>query len=68
MSSNEQQCKFIEALVQAKANVSVFLQNGIKLQGYIASQDDTCIILTNTSTQLVYKTAISTIMPGTANK
>lgn len=44
--------------------VSVYLVNGIKLQGQIESFDSYVILLRNTMTQMVYKHAISTIVPS----
>ena len=42
------------------------LVNGIKLQGQIESFDQYVVLLRNTVTQMVYKHAISTIVPGRA--
>jgi host factor-I protein len=44
----------------------VYLVNGIKLQGQIESFDQYVVLLRNTVTQMVYKHAISTIVPGRA--
>ena len=44
--------------------VSIYLVNGIKLQGQIESFDAYVILLRNTMTQMVYKHAISTIVPS----
>ena len=44
--------------------MSIFLVNGIKLQGKIDSFDQYVIMLKNTISQMVYKHAISTIVPG----
>jgi len=46
--------------------VSVYLVNGIKLQGKVESFDQYVILLRNTVTQMVYKHAISTIVPTRA--
>jgi host factor-I protein len=46
--------------------VSIYLVNGIKLQGQIESFDAYVILLRNTMTQMVYKHAISTIVPSRA--
>ena len=46
--------------------VSIYLVNGIKLQGQIESFDQYVVLLRNTVTQMVYKHAISTIVPGRA--
>jgi host factor-I protein len=56
--------KFIESAKNARFNVAIYLVNGIKLQGKIEDFDDKTILLGNTQTQLVYKTAISTIVPS----
>lgn len=44
--------------------VSIYLVNGIKLQGQIESFDQFVILLKNTVSQMVYKHAISTIVPA----
>jgi host factor-I protein len=44
--------------------VSIFLVNGIKLQGRVDSFDQYVVMLKNTMVQMVYKHAISTIVPG----
>ena len=46
--------------------VSIYLVNGIKLQGNIESFDQYVVLLRNTVTQMVYKHAISTIVPARA--
>ena len=55
---------FLNALRKEKIQVSIFLVNGIKLQGQIDSFDQYVIILKNTVNQMVYKHAISTIVPA----
>ena len=55
---------FLNALRREKVPVSIYLVNGIKLQGQIESFDQFVILLKNTVSQMVYKHAISTIMPG----
>ena len=45
-------------------SVSIYLVNGIKLQGHIESFDQYVILLRSSVTQLVYKHAISTIVPS----
>jgi host factor-I protein len=57
---------FLNALRKEHVPCSVYLVNGIKLQGQIESFDQYVILLRNTVTQLVYKHAISTIVPGRA--
>ena len=46
--------------------VSIYLVNGIKLQGQIESFDQYVVLLRNTVTQMVYKHAISTVVPSRA--
>ena len=46
--------------------VSIYLVNGIKLQGQIESFDQYVVLLRNTVTQMVYKHAISTVVPTRA--
>ena len=53
---------FLNALRKEKIPVSIFLVNGIKLQGQVDSFDQYVIILKNTVNQMVYKHAISTIV------
>ena len=55
---------FLNALRKDRVPVSVFLVNGIKLQGQIESFDQFVILLRNTVSQMVYKSAISTIVPS----
>ena len=55
---------FLNALRKEHIPVSIYLVNGIKLQGNVESFDQYVILLRNTVTQMVYKHAISTIMPG----
>lgn len=62
--SSEKQAKFIQTLISQESAVSVFLVNGIKLQGKISGFDDQTLLLKNTITQMVYKHAISTIVPA----
>ena len=50
---------------QTKGPVTIFLVNGVKLQGVITWFDNFCLLLRrDAQSQLVYKHAISTIMPG----
>ncbi len=61
---HEQENKFITKLIDTKAQVTVFLINGIKLSGVITENDESTLYLQREQhTQLVYKNAISTIMP-----
>ena len=55
---------FLNALRREHIPVSIYLVNGIKLQGQIESFDQYVVLLRNTVTQMVYKHAISTIMPS----
>lgn len=55
---------FLNALRKEHVPVSIYLVNGIKLQGKIDSFDQYVIILKNTVSQMVYKHAISTIVPA----
>lgn len=57
---------FLNALRKEHVSVSVYLVNGIKLQGHIESFDQYVVLLKNTVTQMVYKHAISTIVPSRA--
>ena len=57
---------FLNALRKERIPVSIYLVNGIKLQGQIESFDQYVVLLRNTVTQMVYKHAISTIVPGRA--
>ncbi len=54
---------FLNALRKEHVAVSIYLVNGIKLQGQVDSFDQYVILLKNTVTQMVYKHAISTIVP-----
>jgi len=55
---------FLNALRRERVPVSIYLVNGIKLQGVIESFDQFVVLLRNTVSQMVYKHAISTIVPG----
>jgi len=57
---------FLNALRKEHVQVSIYLVNGIKLQGQVDSFDQYVILLKNTVTQMVYKHAISTIVPSRA--
>jgi host factor-I protein len=54
---------FLNTLRKEKTPVSIFLVNGIKLQGQIESFDQFVILLKNQVNQMVYKHAVSTIVP-----
>jgi host factor-I protein len=55
---------FLNALRKEHIPVSIYLVNGIKLQGQIESFDQYVVLLRNTVTQMVYKHAISTVVPA----
>lgn len=55
---------FLNALRKERVSVSIFLVNGIKLQGQIDSFDQFVILLKNSVSQMVYKHAISTVVPS----
>ncbi|MEL0027393.1 MAG: RNA chaperone Hfq [Perlucidibaca sp.] len=55
---------FLNALRKERIPVSIFLVNGIKLQGQIESFDQYVVLLKNTGSQMVYKHAISTVVPA----
>ena len=54
---------FLNTLRKEHIAVSIYLVNGIKLQGHIESFDQYVVLLRNTVTQMVYKHAISTVVP-----
>ena len=62
--SQNLQDNFLNSLRKDHTPVSIFLVNGIKLQGRVDSFDQYVIMLKNTMSQMVYKHAISTIVPG----
>lgn len=56
---------FLNAVRKTKTPVTVFLVNGVKLQGVITWFDNFCVLLRRDGqSQLVYKHAISTVMPS----
>mgnify|MGYP002631185031 FL=1 len=56
---------FLNQVRKSKMSVTIFLINGVKLQGVITWFDNFCVLLRRDGqSQLVYKHAISTIMPG----
>ncbi len=57
---------FLNQLRKERIPVSIFLVNGIKLQGQVESFDQFVVLLKNSVSQLVYKHAISTIVPARA--
>lgn len=67
MASDKQnlQDAFLNHVRKGKIPVTIFLINGVKLQGAITWLDNFCVLLRRDGqSQLVYKHAISTIMPG----
>ena len=62
------QDKFLNKLRKEKISVSIFLINGIKLDGIIEAFDSYTIILKNKTSQSIYKHAISTIVPSHSDK
>src|SRR5476649_1076604 len=66
MSEKQQnlQDTFLNAVRKSKSAVTIFLVNGVKLQGNITWFDNFCVLLRRDGqAQLVYKHAISTVMP-----
>ena len=55
---------FLNALRRERVPVSIYLVNGIKLQGQVESFDQFVILLKNTVSQMVYKHAISPVVPA----
>ena len=67
MSNNKGQLlqdPFLNTLRREHVPVSIYLVNGIKLQGRVDSFDQYVVMLKNTVSQMVYKHAISTIVPS----
>lgn len=64
MASQSLQDPYLNALRKERVPVSIFLVNGIKLQGQIESFDQFVILLKNQTSQMIYKHAISTIVPA----
>jgi host factor-I protein len=55
---------FLNALRRERVPVSIYLVNGIKLQGQVESFDQFVVLLKNSVSQMIYKHAISTIVPA----
>ena len=55
---------FLNLLRKEHVPVSIYLVNGIKLQGTVESFDQFVVLLRNTVSQMVYKHAISTVVPA----
>ncbi len=55
---------FLRHIQDQRVPVTMFLKNGIKLQGYLTAFDSFCVLLTREGqSQIIYKQAISTIQP-----
>lgn len=61
----DMQEQFLNDLTKSGEQVAVFLINGIKLHGVIEKFDSQVLFLKNAITQMVYKHAISTVVPAT---
>ncbi len=57
---------FLNALRKEHIPVAIYLVNGIKLKGHIDSFDQYVVLLKSSVTQMVYKHAISTVVPSKA--
>jgi host factor-I protein len=55
---------FLNALRRERVPVSIYLVNGIKLQGQVESFDQFVVLLKNSVNQMIYKHAISTVVPA----
>jgi host factor-I protein len=55
---------YLNILRKERVPVSIYLVNGIKLQGQIESFDQFVVLLKNTVSQMIYKHAISTVVPS----
>ncbi len=55
---------FLNALRRDRVPVSIYLVNGIKLQGQVESFDQFVVLLKNSVSQMIYKHAISTVVPA----
>jgi host factor-I protein len=55
---------YLNVLRKERIPVSIYLVNGIKLQGQVESFDQFVVLLKNTVSQMVYKHAISTVVPA----
>lgn len=62
-STSSLQEKFLRVICEQKLSVSIYLVNGIKLQGYIDSFDQHVIVLRDPIRQIIYKHNICTILP-----
>tara|TARA_B110000091_G_C13776191_1_gene458986 strand:- start:254 stop:484 length:231 start_codon:yes stop_codon:yes gene_type:complete len=65
MSKNTNlQDSFLTQIIKDNISVSIYLLNGIKLQGQIKSFDQYVIVLSGSTPQLIYKHSVSTIVPS----
>lgn len=64
MTNHKLQEAFLSQLKKENVTVSIFLVNGIKLHGIIDEFDESVIMLKNSITQMVYKHAVSTVVPS----
>lgn len=65
MSKGQQlQDPFLNACRKEQVPVAIYLVNGIKLQGQVAAFDQYVVLLKNTISQMVFKHAISTVVPA----
>ena len=55
---------FLNALRRQRVPVSIYLTNGIKLQGQVAAFDQYVVLLKNNTKQVVFKHAIATVVPS----
>ncbi|EKE00773.1 MAG: hypothetical protein ACD_21C00279G0001 [uncultured bacterium] len=55
---------FLRGLLEENADVSIFLINGVRLQGWLDAFDDQVIILKGDLMQLVFRHAVSTVVPN----
>tara|TARA_B100000768_G_scaffold138389_1_gene129526 strand:+ start:754 stop:984 length:231 start_codon:yes stop_codon:yes gene_type:complete len=55
---------FLSQIIKDNVSVSIYLLNGIKLQGQIKSFDQYVIVLSGSTPQLIYKHSVSTIVPS----
>ena len=62
--TNKIRSEFFNEIISKSINVSVYLMNGIKLQGLIECYDEESIILKGNSPQLIFMHAISSIVPN----
>ncbi|MFO1069758.1 MAG: RNA chaperone Hfq [Geminicoccaceae bacterium] len=64
-ATGQLQDRFLRQLRNSRTPVTIFLVNGVKLQGVITAYDrDTILVSRDANEQLVYKNAIAVILPG----